>query len=126
MASAWLIRRFIDPGATFKFVPAKGYQLAAGELRFDMYEAEFTHEGERCTFEVLLERFGLHDPALRPIAEIVHDIDLKDARYGREEAAGIGQLVAAIAAAHPGDEDRLARGAAVFDNLYALHGATRH
>ncbi|GEJ57128.1 chrB protein [Anaeromyxobacter diazotrophicus] len=128
MASAWLIRRFIDPRATFKFVPAKGYRPAPGELRFDMFEgAEFTHEGELCTFEVLVRRFGLDDPALRAIAEIVHDIDVKDAKHGREEAPGIGQLVAGIAAAHPEDEARLARGAAVFDDLYAVHGgATRH
>ena len=54
IASAWLIRRFIDPEASFKFVPSKGYQPGPGELRFDMFEAEFTHEGDRCTFEVLL------------------------------------------------------------------------
>jgi hypothetical protein len=127
MGSAWLIRKFIDPAATFKFVPAKGYQPAPGELRFDMFEAEFTHEGELCTFEVLVQRFGIDDPALRAIAEIVHDIDVKDAKYGREEAPGIGQLVAGIAAAHPDDEARLARGAALFDDLYAVHGgATRH
>ena len=126
MASAWLIRKFIDPEARFKFVPAKGYQPEKGELRFDMFEAEFTHEGELCTFEVLVQRFGLTDPALRAIAEIVHDIDVKDAKYGREEAPGIGQLVAGIATAHPADEARLARGAAVFDDLYALHGAAKH
>ncbi len=92
-----------------------------------MFEAEFTHEGELCTFEVLVHRFGLlADPALRAIAEIVHDIDVKDAKYGREEAAGIGQLVAGIAAAHPEDETRLARGAALFEDLYAVHAATRH
>ena len=124
MASAWLIRRFIDPEARFKFVPAKGYRPEEGELRFDMFEAEFTHEGDLCTFEVLVRRFGLSDPALRAIAEIVHDIDVKDARYGREEAPGIGQLVAGIAAAHPDDETRLARGAALFDDLHALHAAT--
>ncbi len=127
MASAWLIRRFIDPQARFKFVPAKGYEPGRRELRFDMFEAEFTHEGELCTFEVLVERFGLADPALREIAEIVHDIDLKDAKYGREEAAGIGQLVAGIAARHAADEERLERGAAVFEDLYALHrDATEH
>ncbi len=123
---AWLIRKLIDPEARFKFVPAKGYQPEKGELRFDMFEAEFTHEGELCTFEVLVQRFGLKDPALRAIAEIVHDIDVKDAKYGREEAPGIGQLVAGIAAAHADDEARLARGAALFDDLYALHAATKH
>ncbi len=122
MASAWLIRRFIDPEPRFKFVAAKGYRPEPDELRFDMFEAEFTHEGDLCTFEVLVRRFGLDDPALRAIAEIVHDIDLKDAKYGREEAAGIGQLVAGIAASHQADEARLKRGAALFDDLYAAHG----
>jgi hypothetical protein len=127
MASAWLIRKFIDPEARFEFVPAKGYRPQEGELRFDMLEAEFTHEGELCTFEVLVQRFGLSDPALRAIAEIVHDIDLKDAKYGREEAPGIGQLVAGITAAQTEDEARLVSGAALFDDLYAIHsGATKH
>ena len=121
MASAWLIRRLIDPRARFKFVPAKGYQPQRNELRFDMFEAEFTHEGELCTFEVLLERFGLDEPALRAIAEVVHDVDVKDAKYGREDAPGVGQVVAGIAAAHADDEARLERGAALFDDLYALH-----
>ena len=123
MASAWLIRKFIDPQARFKFVPAKGYTPLKGELRFDMFEAEFTHEGDLCTFEVLLDRFGLADSGLRPIAEIVHDVDVKDAKYGREEAPGLGQVVAAIAAAHPDDESRLERGTSLFDELYALHSA---
>ncbi len=127
MASAWLIRKFIDQEARFQFVPAKGYRPDKGELRFDMFEAEFTHEGDLCTFEVLVQRFGLADPGLRAVAEIVHDIDVKDAKYGREEAAGIGQLVAGIAAAHPEDEARLARGTALFDDLYAAYGgATKH
>jgi hypothetical protein len=119
IASAWLIRRFIDLEARFKFVPAKGYQPAPEELRFDMFDAEFTHQGDRCTFEVLLERAGLDEPALRAIAEIVHDIDLKDAKFNRDEAAGIASLIAGIARAHPRDEDRLAQGFALFENLYA-------
>jgi hypothetical protein len=127
MASAWLIRKFIDPDATFRFVPAKGYRPGEDELRFDMFEAEFTHEGDLCTFEVLVRRFGLRDPALQAIAEIVHDVDVKDAKYGREEAPGVGQLVAGIAASYPEDEARLARGAALFDDLYAAHGGgARH
>src|SRR5580765_705846 len=89
ISSAWLIRRFIDPAARFKFVPAKGYRPAAGELRFDMFQGEYTHEGDRCTFETLLLRFGLTDPALRALGEIVHDVDCKDEKFGRAEAAGI-------------------------------------
>jgi hypothetical protein len=126
MASAWLIRKFIDPEARFKFVPSKGYEPEEGELRFDMFEAQFTHEGELCTFEVLLQSFELDDPALRDIAEIVHDIDLKDAKYGREEAPGIAQLVEGIAAAHEDDEERLRRGAALFEDLYVARGLRSH
>ncbi|MDQ4088401.1 MAG: chromate resistance protein [Pseudomonadota bacterium] len=125
IASAWLIRRFIDPGARFKFVPSTGYVPQPGELRFDMFEAEFTHEDERCTFEVLLAHAELGDPALRAIGEIVHDIDLKDDKFGREETAGIAHLIAGIAQAHEDDEQRLARGAAVLDDLYAYFRSRR-
>jgi hypothetical protein len=120
MASAWLIRRFIDPAASFKWVQPKGYVPAAGELRFDMFEAEFTHVGDRCTFEVLLERTGQKDRALQAIAEIVHDIDIKDERYQRAETAGVASLVAGIALAAADDDDRLARASAVFDQLYEV------
>jgi hypothetical protein len=120
IASAWLIRRFIDPAATFRFVPPQGYRPAPGELRFDMFAAEYTHEGDRCTFETLLLRFRLDDPALAEIAEIVHDIDLRDGKFDREDAAGIERVLAGIAAAHPGDAARLERGAQLFDELYAL------
>jgi hypothetical protein len=119
IASAWLVRRFVDPEARFRFVPAKGHVPAPGELRFDMFEAEFTHEGDRCTFEVLLTRLGLGEPALRAIAEIVHDIDLKDGKFARPEAEGIRTLVDGICAATGDDEERLARGGAVFEDLHS-------
>lgn len=125
IASAWLIRRFVDPEARFKFVPAKGYAPGLSELRFDMFEAEFTHEGDHCTFEVLLARVGLSDPALAAIAEIVHDIDLKDGKFGREEASGIARLVEGIAAAHEDDGRRIERGAAMLDDLYQSFRASR-
>jgi hypothetical protein len=118
IASAWLIRRFIDPEAHFKFVAGKGYRPNEGELRFDMFEAEFTHEGDKCTFEVLLERSALKDPALRAIAEIIHDIDLKDSKFGRTEVAGIRTLLEGISAATKDDSERIARGSEVFNNLY--------
>lgn len=118
IASAWLIRRFIDPAAQFKFVVGKGYAPEAQELRFDIFEAEFTHAGDNCTFEVLLARVGLKDPALRAIAEIVHDIDLKDSKFGRDEASGIKTLIAGIVMAHKNDGERIARGAAILDDLY--------
>jgi len=117
---AWLVRRFIDDMATFKFVPPKGYVAEPNELRFDMFEAEFTHEGDRCSFEVLLNRTGLADSALEAIAEIVHDIDLKDDKFGRDEAPGIKTLINGICADTRDDEERLKRGAAIFDNLYSV------
>ena len=118
IASAWLIRRFIDPEARFKFVSGKGYRPQEGELRFDMFEAEFTHEGDKCTFEVLLERAGLKDSALRAIAEIIHDIDLKDDKFGRSEVAGIRTLIDGIRASTKDDAARIARGTEVFNDLY--------
>jgi hypothetical protein len=117
MACAWLIRQFIDPGARFKFVASQSYRPEADELRFDMFEAEFTHDGDRCTFEVLLERAGLDEPGLRQIGEIVHDIDIKDGKFDRPEAPGIAQVIAGIAMANDDDEARLARSAGVFDDL---------
>jgi hypothetical protein len=120
MASAWLIRRFIDRDARFKFVPEPRYSPARGELRFDMFDGEFTHEGDRCTFETLLHRFGLDDPALRAIGEIVHDIDLRDEKFGRADAPGIERVFAGIAAVATDDAARLERGAQVLDELHAL------
>jgi hypothetical protein len=125
IASAWLIRRFIDPDAVFKFVSGKGYRPAEGELRFDMFQAEFTHEGDKCTFEVLLDRVALNDPALRAIAEIIHDIDLRDNKFGREESVGIRTLIDGIALTTADDPERLTRGAEVFNNLYQVFGRKR-
>jgi hypothetical protein len=125
IASAWLIRRFIDPDACFRFVRVKDHVPQHGELRFDMFDAEFTHEGDRCTFEALLARLGLNDDALTTIAEIVHDIDLKDGKFGREETGGIAHLITGLCLANKDDVQRLARGAAVFDDLYAYFRGRR-
>ena len=125
IACSWLIRRFIDPQAVIRFVSGKGYVPNPGELRFDMFEGEITHEGDRCSFEVLLDRAGLADPALTAIGEIVHDIDLKDGKFGREETSGIAGLVSAIAAANADDDRRIAEGTSVFDNLYRYFRSRR-
>ena len=101
-------------------MPDKGYVPEPGEIRFDMFEAEYTHEGDHCTFEVLLARLCPPEPALQAIAEIVHDIDLKDGKFEREEAAGVERVLAGIAATTPADDARLERGAALFDGLYAV------
>jgi hypothetical protein len=118
IACAWLIRKFVDPAARFKFVDAAGYEPKRDELRFDMADAEFTHRGERCSFEVILAETGLRDSALRTIAEIVHDLDLKDGRFGRAEAEGMRQVLEGITLATDDDEKRLERGGALFDDLY--------
>jgi hypothetical protein len=118
IASAWLIRRFIDPEARFKFVRGHAYKPRADEVRFDMFEAEFTHEGDLCTFEVLVRRFRRDDPALRHLAEIVHDIDLKDSKFSRPEAPGLEHLLSGIAMRHADDVARIDDGSAVFEGLY--------
>jgi hypothetical protein len=118
IASAWLIRRFIDPKARFRFVAADD-RPAAGEIRFDMYEAEYTHEGDRCTFETLVARFVPADAALQAIGEMVHDLDCKDGKFARPETPGLERLIVGIARAHPKDEARLASGAAALDALYS-------
>ena len=124
IASAWLIRRWIDRAAAFKFVSGKSYRPKAGDLRFDMFEAEYTHKGDRCTFEVLIDEFHLEDPALRQVAHVVHDIDLKDAKFSLPETAGIERLITGVGVSHRDDETRLARGSVLFDLLY--EGLRRH
>jgi hypothetical protein len=119
IASAWLIRRFIDADAVFKFVPAKGYVPLEGELRFDMFEAEYSHEGERCTFETLLVRFAVDVPGLREVAEIVHDIDLKESKFSRPETAGVAACILGVCMLNKEDELRIAQGTVVFEGLLA-------
>lgn len=118
IACAWLVRKLIDPKARLKFVEAAGYSPQKNEVRFDMADAEFTHRGDRCSFEVLLAETGLRDSALQAIAEIVHDLDLKDGKFGRPEAEGVRQLISGITLGTDDDATRIQRGAELFDNLY--------
>jgi hypothetical protein len=118
IGSAWLIRRFVDPKARFRFIDPKAEVPAAGERSFDMVGGEFTHEGDRCTFETLVHRMGVKDRALCAVAEVVHDVDVKDTKFARPESAGVAQLVNGIVAAHEDDEDRLTQGFSMFDALY--------
>lgn len=119
IASAWLIRRFIDAEAKFKFVPARGYKRRSPEIRFDMFEAEYTHVGDECTFQTLVKRFGLSDRSLDAIGEIVHDIDCKDERFGRSETPGVASVIRGIVEGYEDDDQRINRGSALFDDLYA-------
>ena len=116
LASAWLIKQFIDNRPRFYFV-AEGETIEGG-IPFDMFDAEFTHQGEDCTFETMLKHFGLEgDPGLREIAEIVHDIDLKDDKFHRLEAAGLNATVLGLATLLEDDRQLLQQCSVIFDGL---------
>ena len=83
-----------------------------------MFEAEYTHEGDSCTFEVLARRFQISDAAISAIAEVIHDIDVHDGKFGREETAGVERLINGIALTRADDEARIALGSQLFDALY--------
>ncbi|HEY5610513.1 MAG TPA: chromate resistance protein ChrB domain-containing protein, partial [Thermoanaerobaculia bacterium] len=118
IASAWLVRRFVDPTARFRFIDPDDGKKSEGEISFDMPGGEYTHEGDRCTFETIASRLGVKDRSVKQLAEIIHDIDMKDAKYGRAEVPGLRQVIEGLLAAHPRDEDRLERGFALFDDLH--------
>jgi hypothetical protein len=122
MASAWFIRRFVDPKARFRFVEPSAPRKD-GELRFDMVGGDFTHEGDRCTFETLVRRVGLPDRRVRAIAEMVHDLDLKDSKYGRAETAGIRMVLDGIMTRTESDDERIERALSVFDDVYDALGS---
>ena len=117
MACAWLIRRFIDRDARFGFVADRD-AAPSGSVPFDMFGVEFTHRGELCTFEMLCEVFRLQDPALSSIAAMVHDLDLKDGRFGAPEAATMGVLIEGLRFTHDQDGVLLEAGIALFESLY--------
>lgn len=119
LASAWLIKQFIDKRPRFYFV-AEG-EAVEGAIPFDMFGAEFTHHGEDCTFETMLKRFGLAESeGLRGIAEIVHDIDLKDDKFHRLEANGLNAIIEGLSRVLRDDRKLLQKTGIVFDGLYAL------
>ena len=114
IASAWLIKRFIDPKARFLFGEGRD-----GAVSFDMFEGDYTHEGDRCTFETLLQRFGLeHDEALRAIAEMVHDVDIKDEKFGRDETPGFARMIAGIVKRNARDAARIEGGTELLNDFY--------
>jgi hypothetical protein len=119
IACAWLVRRFVDPVARFRFVSGKPYQRKSHEIRFDMLEAEYTHEGDRCSFEVMVDRLGLDEYGLSQVAQIIHDIDLKDKKFKRPEVDGLRLLFDGITAASIGDDESLERGFVILDEMHA-------
>lgn len=126
IACAWLIRRFIDPNAAFKFVDGRSYETTEDELRFDMADAEFTHEGDRCSFETIVLRAKLDgDPALVAIAEIIHDLDIADSKFNRPETPGLGAMLSGVCAANDEDLDRIAKGGDALDQFHAFFSSRK-
>ncbi|MHB8734932.1 MAG: chromate resistance protein ChrB domain-containing protein [Terriglobales bacterium] len=118
VGSAWLIRHFIDPRARFVFSTSPATH--PGALRFDMFEGEFTHVGEDCSFETLCKQFRLRDRRLRTLAQIVHDADLKDNKYGRPEGIGFEQVFKGWGQGPWRDAEILKKGFEMFDGLYRM------
>jgi hypothetical protein len=123
IASAWLIKRFVDPAAEFVFAPPE--DIPADAIPFDIAGAELGHQGDDCTFETLLRRAGLRDRRLAVIAQIVHEADLRDGKFHREEARGLDLVLRGLLEALKDDHDVLAQGITVFDGLYATIGERR-
>ena len=121
MSSAWLIQRFIDPKARFAFAAEPPPGTDKKRLAFDMFGVTFGHQGEHCTFEVLCDHFRIEDKAVRHIAKIVHDVDLKDQRYGLPEAPIVARMVEGLRATYADDQDLLTHGMAMFAALYESH-----
>jgi hypothetical protein len=123
MASAWLVRRFIDKSATFDFIDEKDVDaVGSNSIVFDMRGGEFTHTGDMCTFEVLIKSFGLRDKTLKKMAEIVHDLDMKDKKYKATEAIGLEDILTGIRKTAKNDRDVLEKGMQVFEMLYMSKG----
>lgn len=121
IACAWLIRRFIDPEAQFKFVDSRHHDPVLGELRFDMVDAEFTHEEDRCSFETLLLRANLtNDPALAAIGEIIHELDIGDGKFARAETAGVGAMLSGVCASSDDDLQRIAMASDALNQFHAF------
>ena len=116
VGSAWLIRRFIDPKARFVF--ASDPQKHPAALPYDMADVEFSHHGDDCTFETLVKRFALDDPAVRQIAEMVHAADIDDGKYARTEAIGIDRVLKGWGRLGLTDGALLEKGGECFDALY--------
>ena len=117
VASAWLIKRFIDPAAEFVFAPPAEFPKDA--IAFDAPGVELSHHGEDCTFETLVKRARLNDRRLTRLAEVVHEADLRDGKFPHEEARGIDVAIRALLAASPDDHQVLTQGMAMFEGLYA-------
>lgn len=117
VSSAWLIRRFIDPKARFVFGSAPADHPDA--IPFDMFSSEgFGHRGEDCTFETLCKEFAIRDGRAKRIAEMIHDADLGDEKFGRIEGIGLDKVLQGWAAQDLSDDALLKRGMELIEGLY--------
>ena len=117
VSSAWLIRRFIDPKARFVFGTEPSTHPDA--IPFDMFCPEgFGHRGEDCTFETLSKQFAIRDSRVKRIAQIIHDADLGDDKFGREEGQGLDRVLNGWAKQDLPDDDLLKRGMELIEGLY--------
>lgn len=119
LACAWLIRRYIDPQATIRYAN----EPASNEVAFDMSTGEFGHHGNLCTFEMMLHTFQLAEPALQKLAEIVHEIDLRDGRTIHPETDGIDTILEGWLLTDTTDPELERQGIALFEGLYASFAA---
>src|SRR6266403_2698626 len=115
-ASAWLIRRFIDPKAQFAFAPEERVPPAA--VPFDMFQGGFGHRGDNCTFETLQKDFRIRDRKVKLISEVIHDADLADDKFGRKEGYGIDEVLKGWARQRIPDQELLDRGMQLIEGLY--------
>jgi len=120
VGSAWLIQHFIDARARFVFSPDPEAHPSA--VRFDMFGGEFTHLGDDCTFETLMKHFKVRDKCLEQIAQIIHDADLEDSKFGRPEGKAIELITKGWARMDWPDEEILQKGFELFDALYLTVG----
>jgi hypothetical protein len=123
VGSAWLIKHFIDPKARFVF--SSDPEAHPGAVRFDMFGGEFTHVGDDCTFETLMRHFKLRDKRLKQIAQIIHDADLEDNKFGRSEGMGIELITRGWGKMEWTDEEILRKGFELFDALYLMLGTKK-
>ena len=126
MSTAWLVRRFIDPAATFRFAePDRRSELGPTAVPFDMYGVELGHQRGGCTFETVVRRFAIDDAAVARLARIVHQLDLKTEEQPAPEAAVIGSMVEGLRRMYADDAELLERGIVMFESLYRSEGEQR-
>jgi hypothetical protein len=119
LASAWLIRRFIDDQAAIRYSPAAN----AGDIAFDMNDADFSHHGDLCTFETMIRAFQIEAKGIQTLAEIVHEIDLRDERFIHPEAIGVDAILHGWLLENLTDAELEQRGLALFDGLFQIISA---